>query len=118
MKEHKNINCKFLQKLTTIGGNTHYVCSAGGDCSLKKDCFYQQNPVPHLEAKIKELKAERNKYKKQYRQNRLDRKKYKQALKEIKEKAQENNELLQGYHHEWANNKLILDIINEVLKDE
>ena len=38
---------------------------------------------------------------------------YRKALVEIEELANENNELLQGYHHEWANNKLILEIINK-----
>lgn len=36
------------------------------------------------------------------------------TLTEIKEIAEENDELLQGYHKEWANNKLILQKISEV----
>ena len=37
----------------------------------------------------------------------------KQTLTEIKEIAEENDELLQGYHKEWANNNLILQKISE-----
>ena len=37
----------------------------------------------------------------------------KDILTEIKELAEENDELLQGYHTEWANNKLILQKISE-----
>jgi hypothetical protein len=37
----------------------------------------------------------------------------KKTLTEIKEIAEENDELLQGYHKEWANNKLILQKISE-----
>ena len=39
---------------------------------------------------------------------------YKQAIEKIKEIAEENDELLQGYHKEWANNKQILQICDEV----
>ena len=39
--------------------------------------------------------------------------KYKDALDEIEKYAKENNDLLQGYHYEWANNKIILEIINK-----
>ena len=46
-----------------------------------------------------------------------DLQKFKRALAEVKKIAEENGELLQGYHKEWANNKLILEIINEVLND-
>ena len=40
--------------------------------------------------------------------------KLKQTLAEIKEIAEENDELLLGYHKEWANNKIILEKISEV----
>lgn len=43
----------------------------------------------------------------------LDVLKLKDTLTEIKEIAEENDELLQGYHKEWANNKLILQKISE-----
>ena len=36
-----------------------------------------------------------------------------QTLAEIKEIAEKNDELLQGYHIEWANNKLIIQKISE-----
>lgn len=36
------------------------------------------------------------------------------AIKKIKKIAEENYDLLQGYHKEWANNKLILQICDEV----
>ena len=39
--------------------------------------------------------------------------KYKQVLSDIEKYAKENDDLLQGLHHEWANNKIILDIINK-----
>lgn len=39
------------------------------------------------------------------------------ALQEIKDIAEENDELLQGYHKEWANNKIILEKISEVEND-
>lgn len=42
-----------------------------------------------------------------------ERARYRKALEEIERLANENNELLQGYHHEWANNKLILEIISK-----
>ena len=38
---------------------------------------------------------------------------YRKALEEIEEYAKENDEMLQGYHHEWANNRQILEIINK-----
>lgn len=43
---------------------------------------------------------------------------YRKALEEIERLANENNELLQGYHHEWANNKLILEIISKATGEE
>ena len=36
------------------------------------------------------------------------------AIEKIKKIAEENYDLLQGYHKEWANNKLILQICDEV----
>ena len=42
-----------------------------------------------------------------------ERARYRKALEKIERLANENNELLQGYHHEWANNKLILEIISK-----
>ena len=38
---------------------------------------------------------------------------YHKALEEIEKYAKENDEMLQGYHHEWANNRQILEIINK-----
>lgn len=43
---------------------------------------------------------------------------YRKALEEIEEYANENDEMLQGYHHEWANNKQILDIISKAKGEE
>lgn len=43
---------------------------------------------------------------------------YRKALEEIEEYAKENDDMLQGYHHEWANNKQILEIINKANGDE
>lgn len=36
------------------------------------------------------------------------------CIEQIKEIAEENDDLLRGYHKEWANNKLILQKISEV----
>ena len=47
-----------------------------------------------------------------------ERARYRKALEEIERLANENNELLQGYHHEWANNKLILEIISKATGEE
>lgn len=43
---------------------------------------------------------------------------YRKALQEIEEYAKENDDMLQGYHHEWANNKQILEIINKAKGEE
>ena len=87
-------------------------------CKNSPNCLYKQ--FQRLQAENEELNNELQTGKDNHAyavelEKDIDR--YKQALEEIKEKAQENNDLLQGYHLKWANNKLILEIINEVLND-
>ncbi|MDE6138562.1 MAG: hypothetical protein K2F57_03740 [Candidatus Gastranaerophilales bacterium] len=99
-------------------------------CEDNPDCYFKQ--LQRLRAENEELKKKLERYKlyqeveefiEKYSEDKgkptISYKlfRYKQALERVKEKAQENDEMLQGYHHEWANNKLILDIINEVLND-
>lgn len=105
-------------------------------CLYSKTCLYRKeksrdclkNNIKDLQVENEDLK-EKYKWHDHYKESALFNKdlcnkksdeiyRYKQALDEIKGKAQENDELLQGYHHEWANNKLILEIINEVQKNE
>jgi hypothetical protein len=81
-------------------------------------------PTRKLKQENEKLKAENeeHKYKAEFYENYNNAyinkiMKLEQTLTEIKEIAEENDELLQGYQKEWANNRLILEIISEV-KDE
>lgn len=93
----------------------------GGYCREHKNCDFKQ-----LARKTQECEELKEKYKwyDHYKDSALlnkklcdkasdERARYRKALEEIERLANENNELLQGYHHEWANNKLILEIISK-----
>ena len=54
----------------------------------------------------------------QNRQLQKENRELRAALDEIEKYAQENDEMLQGYHNEWANNSVILDIINKAKEGE
>lgn len=93
----------------------------GNKCVDNCDCYYKQ--LQHQKQECEELKEKLDNIQDDcpsfgdcsYVQCAKDeRDRYKQALEQIEKLAQENNDYLEGYHHEWANNKLILEIINEV----
>lgn len=68
----------------------------------KKDCFNEpycslREVIEELSRKTnecEELRKERNRFKKQYRKNRLDRKKLEQKLERIKDRCNETLELM------------------------
>lgn len=92
-------------------------CTSCGYCNYKQLQREKQNSKDTYEM-YQTLMESFNILQKELVEERKKKNKYKQAFKKIKDKAKENDELLQGYHLEWANNKLILEIINEVLEDE
>lgn len=71
---------------------------------LKQECEEQENKIKKLRKNLA-LEIESNT-------------RYRKALEEIEGYAKENDEMLQGYHHEWANNKQILEIINKAKGEE
>ncbi len=66
-----------------------------------------------LVKQLDQLKAENKHLNDLLNQALKDYDKARETLTEIKEIAEENDELLQGYHTEWANNKIILYKITE-----
>lgn len=57
-------------------------------------CEEKNTELDQLKAENEELRKERNKFKKQYRKNRIDRKQAEQKLKKIKDKCNETLELM------------------------
>ena len=55
-------------------------------CEKCPNCYYKQ--LQRVKAENEKLKTERNRFKKKYRKNRLDKQKYRHILEEIKENIQ------------------------------
>lgn len=114
-------NCLFI---STNGLSNHkipYCREFTNNCKDNPNCYFKQ-----LDRETQECEELKEKYKwyDHYKDSALlnkklcdkasdERDRYRKALEEIERLANENNELLQGYHHEWANNKLILEIISK-----
>lgn len=67
--------------------------------------------VAELKHECEELKSESFTRESLISMQEKDIDRYCKALEEIEKFAKENDDMLQGYHHEWANNKQILEII-------
>ena len=86
--------------------------------TLKRTCQDWGNTVVKLREEKDKIKTERNNFKKKYRKNRQDRKKYQQTLKEIRERC--NNILSNILNHSQPKVDFAEQIkkkIDEVLND-
>ena len=123
-KEVNGLNI-IIDRLLEAGGYDKDISTAEDFEDVYSDIDYKVGLLEELKQECEELKkqletSEKWRIEAESLNEKLDLKntRYRKALEEIEEYAKENDDMLQGYHHEWANNKQILEIISKAKDGE